>query len=96
MQCKTCAAGEKQDRELQGLTEVIEADEGDGEADAPDCDSTIKPRLHFWAATNRSYWAGLPHWQVPCACSLTFAFVRSLTFSVLRYPALSQEVCLVS
>ena len=67
-----------------------------GETDAPDCDSTIKPRLHFWAATNRSYWAGLLHWQVPCACSLTCAFVCLLTFSVLRYPALSQEVCLVS
>ena len=69
MQCKTCTAGAQQDKQLQGLKEVIEVDDDGDNDDDPDIpDRIMKPRSHFWATTNREYWSGVPHWQVPCAC----------------------------
>jgi hypothetical protein len=69
MQCKMCTAGAQQDKQLQGLKEVIEVNnDGDNDDDPDMSDQIMKPWSHFWATMNREYWSGVPHWQVPRVC----------------------------
>jgi len=69
MQCKMCTAGAQQDKQLQGLKEVIEVNnDGDNDDDPDMSDQIMKPWSHFLATMNREYWSGVPHWQVPRVC----------------------------